>query len=284
MTPPNAVQPVLASEPEPRPVPSEVVAVLGMHRSGTSLIARILNLIGVDLGPEDQLMAAHRDDNPKGYWENTRIVELNDRILEAVGGTWDRPPLLADGWERSDRLDTFRDEAREIVSEALTGGDVTGWKDPRTSLLLPFWETVVPVSASIIVIRHPFQVVSSLAKRDHMRPEEAARLWSRHVVAAWRAHENRVVINYDLALVDPALCAIQLADSLGLAQPDRNVLVEIASFVDRSLNRNVDDMFDARPEMALALAIYAIVESQPFSMVGAVLDAIHDDWLEARAG
>lgn len=46
--------------------PDTIVCVIGMHRSGTSLVTRILNLLGVDLGPAEQLMAPYAVDNPKG--------------------------------------------------------------------------------------------------------------------------------------------------------------------------------------------------------------------------
>ena len=81
----------------------DIICVLGMHRSGTSLLARILNLIGVDLGPDEVLTTEPVADNPKGYWEHHEITAISDAILKRHGGSWDEPPLLPPGWETAGR-------------------------------------------------------------------------------------------------------------------------------------------------------------------------------------
>ena len=62
------------------------VAIAGMHRSGTSMVARLLQQCGLDLGPTDQLLPP-RPDNPEGFWEHAAFVALNDDILTAAGGS-----------------------------------------------------------------------------------------------------------------------------------------------------------------------------------------------------
>jgi hypothetical protein len=256
-----------------------LVAVTGMHRSGTSLVSRILNLIGVSLGPEERLMPAHKD-NPRGYWENLDAVAINDEVLAMFGGTWDRPPRLPAGWEFLADLDPLRARAGAVVSGiGSASAHVTGWKDPRTSLLMPFWQTVAPVWANIVVVRHPFQVAGSLLTRDGMEPESAATLWTRYVVRAWLAHRNRVLINYDLAVANPVLVAEHLADFLELDAPSSEIGAELEEFADPALQHHTEATFDAGPEMALALAVYAVIESQPFRMVDAVLAAIAEQWV-----
>jgi hypothetical protein len=71
------------------------IFVVGMHRSGTSAIARLLNLLGVDLG-DDLLPSAV--DNETGFWESRRVVEANDAILATLSSRWDSPPRLPEGW------------------------------------------------------------------------------------------------------------------------------------------------------------------------------------------
>ena len=73
------------------------MVVLGMHRSGTSAVTRILNLLGADVGPEDDLLTEY--DNPSGHWESKALVACNDRILAAFGRSWDFPPWLGPDWE-----------------------------------------------------------------------------------------------------------------------------------------------------------------------------------------
>src|ERR1019366_7940994 len=78
-----------------------------MHRSGTSAVSRILNLLGADLGPEGDLLTEY--DNPAGHWESKALVACNDRILAAFGRSWDFPPWTAPGWEYSDRASRLLD-------------------------------------------------------------------------------------------------------------------------------------------------------------------------------
>ena len=70
------------------------IIVLGMHRSGTSLLTRALMECGLYLGEEGDLVSPHEADNPEGYWEHKQVVSINDRILGIFGGTDQRPPNL----------------------------------------------------------------------------------------------------------------------------------------------------------------------------------------------
>ena len=96
----------------PGQAPTELVCLTGMHRSGTSLLARVASLLGVDLGAPDVLMGPGPD-NPAGYWENRAIKELDDELLAHLGGAWDQPPLLESGWPLDPGLDPFRERALE---------------------------------------------------------------------------------------------------------------------------------------------------------------------------
>lgn len=68
-----------------------MICILGMHRSGTSLLTRILNLIGVYLGSDEALTVEPAEANPKGYWEHHEITSISDAILKRPGGSWDAP-------------------------------------------------------------------------------------------------------------------------------------------------------------------------------------------------
>src|SRR6266404_7841922 len=111
----------------------DIVCILGMHRSGTSLLARILNLTGVDLGP-DELLAEPTADNPKGFWEHREIVSINNAILQRHGGSWDEPPLLPPGWETSAAIDDLRHHAQQLIQDQFAEVQLWGWKDPRSCL------------------------------------------------------------------------------------------------------------------------------------------------------
>src|SRR3989337_2456670 len=93
-----------------------VVCIAGMHRSGTSLIARMLNLCGLYLGSEDDLLSA-APDNPEGFWENRQFLNINDNILFALNGNWAVPPTFEPGWEFSEILDDYYQDAERLIKE-----------------------------------------------------------------------------------------------------------------------------------------------------------------------
>ncbi len=79
-------------------------------------------------------------DNPDGFWEHLGFVALNDELLNALGGAWDLPPKADETFTRP-ALDPLRLKARLLI-EGLDSAHVWGWKDPRNSLTLPFWEDI----------------------------------------------------------------------------------------------------------------------------------------------
>src|SRR3546814_15012580 len=62
------------------------ILILGMHRSGTSALTRVLNLLGVALG--ERLMPAGKG-NESGHWESLAVYEAHEQLLTALGRRWD---------------------------------------------------------------------------------------------------------------------------------------------------------------------------------------------------
>src|SRR5215212_3653860 len=90
---------------------ARTICVVGMHRSGTSLTASLIREMGIAFGPTATMMAAHPADNAAGYMEQRPLQQLNDTILEAMGGDWMHPPPLDDGWHKSERVRALADTA-----------------------------------------------------------------------------------------------------------------------------------------------------------------------------
>src|SRR5215216_3672632 len=124
-----------------------VICIAGAHRSGTSLATRLLHCCGLELGPESDLMPAQAA-NPEGFWEHLGFVALHDELLNELGGAWDLPSK-PDESLTSPRLDPFRLKAR-LLTERFASARVWGWKDPRNSLTLPFWQKVLPGLKTLI--------------------------------------------------------------------------------------------------------------------------------------
>lgn len=199
---------------------STVLCTLGMHRSGTSVVSRLLNLLGVALGP-DSSVAERGDDNPTGYWEHSGLKRINDDLLARFGGTWDRPTMFPEGWMADPAVRTLADEARGLVREEFDGLPTWGWKDPRTCLTLPFWQDVIGPMRYVICVRDPREVVASLAHRDGMPGVDADVLWLTHLDRALRHTRGlpRIFVSYDAVLADPAGQCRRLAQFAGLQVP-----------------------------------------------------------------
>lgn len=147
-------------------MPARVVAVLGMHRSGTSCLTGSLQEAGLELGD----FHAWNPYNLKGNRENQAIVELHDSILAANGGAWDRPP------ERVVWLPEHVQRARELLARYADKA-VLGFKDPRTLLMLEGWKVLCPHLELVGIFRHPEAVAQSLHRRSAMPRASALDLW-----------------------------------------------------------------------------------------------------------
>jgi hypothetical protein len=133
-----------------------VVCICGMHRSGTSMVSNTLSRCGIYLGPEDVLKRAGAD-NELGFWENDAFVAINDDLLRQVFGGWDAPPVWFNGWENEPHLESLRERARQLIDQH-RDRPIWGWKDPRSSLTLPFWKRLIPDLKVVICLRNPLEV------------------------------------------------------------------------------------------------------------------------------
>ncbi len=150
------------------------ICIAGMHRSGTSMVARLLNICGLYLGEEKDIMKP-QSDNPEGFWENNHFVEINDKILSSNGYGWDLPPV-------SNYIDfkkvnnEIKNDAKALI-ESMELNTPWGWKDPRNSLNLIFWRELLPDLKVIICLRNPLEVAMSLKKRGNSSCAFSFNLW-----------------------------------------------------------------------------------------------------------
>jgi hypothetical protein len=181
-----------------------VVCVIGTPRSGTSLTARILNLAGVYLGPESEMRPAGPA-NPRGFWENRRIAALNRRLLRTLERDGLAPPRLPPGWAASEALEPEREEARALIAETFGGQRRWGWKEAGTTLVLPFWQRLLPEMRYVICLRNPVDVAASARRIDAPDASQAIAAWPGHVAAAlaYTAGRPRIFVSYEDYLTAP---------------------------------------------------------------------------------
>jgi len=223
-------------------VATRAVCVTGMHRSGTSFVAGALGLMGVGLGRADRMLKPGPD-NPKGYFEIQEIVQLDDELLAQLGGAWDQPPVLDPGWERDSALAPFRERAAGILDDAFgpvaQRPSVIAWKDPRLSLLLPFWRDVTSVATTIVVVRDPVEVAASLAIRGYaVGAAQAAALWLRYVFAATVADPGHLLVRHTDLFDDLPATIGRLAAHVGLPAPDASTAAAVREHLDPGLRHH----------------------------------------------
>ena len=243
---------------------SSLVLVLGMHRSGTSALAGLLSLAGVDFG--ERLIPADASVNAKGFWEHEEIVAVHDRVFSHLGRSWQDPRPLPEGWTEQPALETFRDELAAIVRRDFSGGGVWGLKDPRLCRLLPLWRPIfeeLNVAPRVaMILRHPLEVAASLHRRDRIDIGRALLLWLRHVGESARnaAPFPTVVLTYQALLDDWKTALGRVSEQLGLPPaPDAAALkAKAAEFVEPGLRHHVtsDEAAMRHPLLPLAQRLY----------------------------
>lgn len=143
------------------------VMILGMHRSGTSALTGSLQQAGLELGAVDTANPG----NEKGHREHPAVYLLNEDLLQRNGGSWHCPPTGVLRWE----------PIHEVARDQFIGNHARclqwGFKDPRLLITLDGWLQALPGARLVGVLRHPAQVIPSLAARNGMDAASAAELW-----------------------------------------------------------------------------------------------------------
>lgn len=198
------------------------ILVLGMHRSGTSALTRVLNLVGCDL---PKTLMQSNPTNEAGHWESDVVCRLNDRILESAGSSWHDWLELNLGWFESPKAEQFRDEAVAVLSEEFGTSRLFVFKDPRNCRLLPFWLDAIERSnarpLAFLPIRNPLEVAASLEKRNGFEPALGHLLWLRHVLDAEAAsrHIPRLFSTYDQLMQSWGQLVQSAQTALGVSWP-----------------------------------------------------------------
>lgn len=255
------------------------VAVIGMHRSGTSMVTRMLSLCGLHLGPAEQLSGASAS-NPTGHFEQTQMLLVNDVVLDRLGLAWDHVPALPpEGWASDPALDDLAARARDIVGVFGSEQD-WGWKDPRTSLTLPFWERAIGEPARVVTcVRNPLDVAASLMARGGMSPRHAFALWHAYSESAVELARTRtgIISHYDAYFHDAGRELARVCAAIELT-PTEAQLAQAAASADRSHRHSARGLSDlvrsGAPDETVALYLELLAQSGPVMAEVAAGDAM----------
>lgn len=197
----------------------EIVVVLGMHRSGTSLVTHIISESGYDAGTN---LLGPKADNVEGFFEDIDIYQFNSHLCDFLGITWKSTEefYLHPTNILNDLIDNeFEIKALEILNTKLLVSNKIVIKEPRMSILLPFWEKVfkqLNISIKYVFsVRNPVAIEQSLIKRDALKSYDASALWyiyNYEIISC--ASFDMYVVEYEDLLQNPKKVINRLWDYL----------------------------------------------------------------------
>ena len=214
--------------------PAPLILLVGMHRSGTSLLGSLLPCLGVELPGELIPGDFH---NPEGYYERQDVTELQENLLIELDRFWAGSrgfKSFPRKWRSLPATRHFEDDLRRILlRERNLRQRPWAIKDPRTSLFLPIWrdlcfEQGIPLQL-VLALREPKAVIASVMSRDEplagMTFWRAQQLWWRFNTAVlssapYCGETDLVVVNYENWFDEPELNSLTLANGLGLDKPN----------------------------------------------------------------
>ena len=166
-------------------VASVGVLVLGMHRSGTSVVTNLLAELGCDLGGPT---IEGQPDNPRGYWEHCDVTGIHEELLRATGRAWSDPWPIADDDFRGAAAELARGRLEEVLRRDMLPHPLWVVKDPRLCRLTRLWQDLVDSLGFEVRVAHtvraPSAVAQSLLARDGIPPWKSHLLWLRHYLEA----------------------------------------------------------------------------------------------------
>lgn len=269
----------------------QVILVLGMHRSGTSAVTRMINLLGAATG--ENLLPAQENVNAAGFWENQTLVDINERILSLLSSSWFDFRVLPDNWWKLDAIVALQPVAEAFLLKAFTNDPLVILKDPRLCRLLPFWLDVLNRLAwnplVVMVSRAPWEVSASLQRRDPIQDTTAHLLWLRYLQEAETESRylKRVVVDYGELLRDWKSVAGQISVALDIVWPNENdeTIERINESIDPALRHQNKRSIEYQGSVErLSGQLYEGLVKSNYQVIPAEMDVIWEtlsSWLES---
>lgn len=229
---------------EPAPTRTCLI-VLGMHRSGTSVLSGTLGLLGAEL-PAD--LAEATPFNAKGHFESKSIFRINEEMLRALGTAW----YDLCGLSPTDLSSIAVEKAKVELKEAIQGhyGDASllVLKDPRFCRIFPVLRAVIDdydaLPRIVFSFRNPLEVAQSLKTRDGIALPHGLGLWLRHMLDG-EFHSRglrRVFVDYADLLKDWQTTIERVERELEIVFPRKAEAIEqVEEFIDADLRHHLED-------------------------------------------
>lgn len=194
-----------------------IIAITGMHRSGTSLIANFFHVCGVSMGK--RLLGPVKG-NKSGLFEDIDFVDFHENILRSNNCHFLAP-------KRTLHVTTQQiNVGCSLLETKMANAKIWGWKDPRTSLFLDLWMKIDPNIKFVFIYRNPYLVIDSLYRRGtdlniYFMPWIPATAWlnyNNQLLSFFRKHSrNAVLINIEGFNKNPEKAIKVLGFELGIS-------------------------------------------------------------------
>lgn len=270
------------------------VLVLGAGRSGTSIVARAIQALGVELGNDFKPPSRK---NPTGFFEDAALLRLSKKLRRTLGLRPDSLRLLDASVWTSPKVMPFYGAFSATITDRFANAAIWGFKYARTMRLLPFWECLfekMNIAPSYVMpIRNPLSVARSRARLDdHRGQQENSDLeWLVNVVPYFDRvrGEKLAVVDYDRLMDDPVAQLGRLATQLDLP-PTEQRQREIQRFANEFLkpglqhtHYSIDDLKDAKNINVLVRNAYCWLDRLASDEISPTATNLWDDWATIQA-
>lgn len=237
-----------------------LLIVLGMHRSGSSLMAKTLESLGAELG--DQLLPP-QPDNPKGFFEDVDIGMVNETMLYLHGLAAHSIKPYSNKTQNKEKLIEY---GVELLLQKLEGKKIFCFKDPRTARNFSIWREVIDRLPNVaihvvLIVRNPLSVAKSLEVRNGIDPMRAYYMWLLHYVPVICLSKELPmhIVHYEDLIANPECALEEISKIEGLQLP------EDYDFIDPVLEHHVHSLEELKqsesaPEQVVTL--YAALEKE----------------------
>lgn len=234
-----------------------------MHRSGTSALSGLINLAGASIG---QNIVKPHSDNPKGFFENQQVVDLNNRILKYFKSFEDDYNFLPINWLEDSKIKDYEAKIKTILDNEFGNFETILVKDPRICKTFPLWKKMLEENkfevCPILNFRKIQNTASSISLRDGYSDNKSYLLCISHYLDALKSLENTryLTVNYSDVLKNPEqiISTINKAFLTSLKIPSD----EIDSFLDRKLNHSYNLLTNVSTEITeLSKKVFIFIDN-----------------------
>lgn len=246
------------------------VIVAGMHRSGTSVTTRIVNLLGAELA--DDLIPAGIG-NERGHWESRAVQALHNSLLAELGSDIYSPVNIDPDWFGSAAAQPWIDRICDLLAGEYPHSALFVLKDPRISLFVPLWTAALRRSSIVprflLPFRQPDAVATSLEMRERrldsgnaLPHAQGIAVWLRYVLASEKntRGEIRAFASFDEVLSNWRAQFARIGRQLGIDWPKwQRADAGINDFLDAGTHRDLSGNRD-HDITEICRSVYASLE------------------------